>query len=191
MKQSLFRKLTTICKILIAMNGVLFAQADPVVVPKYQDTLSVSLPLALDGHPTQMAWGPDARLYVMTTDAGVLSFKYDKETGVLSNKKLAVTGIFGLGIGFRMNEMYLSTFDGSIHKLTDDNGNGIWGETIIGELDVKIVTGIPQGDHNTNTIQIVGDTLYVGIGRRTINGRKGKFTSGSLDDFGGSGFWSG
>jgi hypothetical protein len=85
--------------------------------------------------------------------------------------------------------MYLSLFDGTIHKLRDDNGNGIWGES--GELDVAIVTGIPQGDHNTDQIQIVGNTLYVGIGRRTINGHLGAWTGGQIDDLGGKGFFFG
>jgi hypothetical protein len=79
--------------------------------------------------------------------------------------------------------------DGTIRKLEDTNGNGIWGET--GELNVAIVTGIPQGDHNTDQIQIAGNTLYVGIGRRTINGHLGAWTSGTLDDLGGKGFFYG
>src|SRR5262249_5414689 len=76
-------------------------------------------------------------------------------------------------------------FDGSIHKVDDKNGNGIWGE--VGELDVAIVTGIPQGDHNTDQLQVAGDTLYVGVGRRTINGHLGAWTSATLDALGGDG----
>ena len=39
--------------------------------------------------------------------------------------------------------MYLTSLDGTIHKLSDDNGNGIWGEP--GELNVAIVTGNSPG----------------------------------------------
>ena len=135
-----------------------------------------------------MAFGPAGRLYVMTTSGGVFSYTLDA-SGALANPINAVPSIKGIGIGFHGNSMYLSSFDGSIYKLTDDNQNGHWGET--GETSVAIVTGIPQGDHNTDQIQIVGNTLYVGIGRRTINGHSGAWTSGQLDDFGGKGFFAG
>jgi hypothetical protein len=125
----------------------------------------------------------------MTTGAGPISYTYDKATGTLANPINAAPSVQGIGIGFHGRTMYLTSFDGSLHKLTDPNRNGVYGEP--GELDVAIVTGIPQGDHNIDQIQIRGKTLYVGIGRRTINGHRGPWTSGSLDDYGGSGFWSG
>jgi hypothetical protein len=125
----------------------------------------------------------------MTVETGVYSFVYDPTTGNLSSPVNAVPNVHGIGIGFHGNNMYISLMDGTIDKLNDANGNGIWGEA--GELNVAIVTGLPQGDHNTDQIQIVGNTLYVGIGRRTINGHLGAWTCGTLDDLGGAGFFFG
>src|SRR5438067_473832 len=68
------------------------------------------------GHPAQMAWGPDGRLYVMTTDQGVWSYAYDSTLGTLSGSKQEVSGINGIGIGFHVNsgtnkdEMFLTAF---------------------------------------------------------------------------------
>lgn len=169
------------------------AGAQPAVVDAYRRQLTLHRVADLEGNPTQMAWGPDGRLYVRTTNSGVHSYAYDRATGQVSNHKIAMPhdGIGGIGIAFHGARMYLTEFDGSIRRLDDTNGNGVWGETAQGELNVAIVTGIPQGDHNTDQLQIRGDTLFVGIGRRTINGRRGEWTSGSLDDYGGKGFWSG
>ena len=142
------------------------------------------------GQITQMAFGPDDYLYASTADKGVQKFGFSQVSGRIISRAVA-SPINGLGIAFHGSEMYLSSFDGSIHKLTDNNHNGVWGETSKGELDVAIVTGIPTGDHNVDNLQVSGNTLYVGIGRRTINGRNGAFSSGSMHDYGGSGFWSG
>ncbi len=160
----------------------------PQVVPAYQGNFAISAVGTVPGSPTQMAFGPDGGLYVMTVDAGPIRFAYDPSTGSLTSPTSAAPQVQGIGIGFQGANMYLTSLDGTIHKLSDDNGNGVWGEAC--ELDVAIVTGIPQGDHNTDQIQVVGNTLFVGIGRRTINGHLGAWTSGTLDDFGGKGFFS-
>lgn len=162
------------------------------VVPIFQGNLSLSNLTFFNGQPTQMAWGPDKRLYVMTNGNGVHSFNYNQTTSVLSDEKVAVPNVSGIGIAFHNNEMYISLFNWSILKLTDNNQNGIWGETNLGELSVPIVTSIPKGDHTLDQLQVLGDTLYVGIGLRTNNGLKGLFTGGSFSDFqGDTGFWSG
>ena len=170
--------------------------AGPVVAPAYQANFTVAAVGTVAGLPAQMVFGPDGRLYVMTPNAGPISYAYNKGTGALTSPIMAAPSVKGLGIGFHGADLYLSTQAGTIHKLRDANGNGVYGEA--NELDVAIVTGLPQGDHNTDQIQIRGDTLYVGIGRRTINGRFGAWTSGSLDDItgidgipGGSGFFYG
>ena len=177
------------------------AKADPPkIAPAYQGKLVIEAAGDLGGgvQPTQMVWGPEGRLYAMTNSGGVYSFRYNAATGALTDKKTAGNGYAGIGIAFHKSAkgvvgLYLTVYDagntGSIVKLTDDNGNGVYGET--NETNVKIVTGIPTGDHAVDQLLVQGDTLYVGIGPRTINGRKGDFTSGSLDDFGGKGFWSG
>ena len=163
--------------------------AAPQVAPAYQGKFTLGAVATVPGSPTQMAFGPNGLLYAMTTDRGPISFIYNPAKGSLTSPVHAAPQVRGIGIGFHGNEMYLSSFDGTIHKLNDLNGNGVWGES--GELDVAIVTGLPQGDHNTDQIQIVGNTLYVGIGRRTINGHLGAWTSGQLDDLGGKGFFFG
>ena len=138
-----------------------------------------------------MVFGPGGRLYLMTAGAGPVSFAYDATTGALSQPVQAGPKTSGIGIAFDANQnMYLTSMNGSLLKLDDANGNGVWGEA--GELNVAIATGIPQGDHNIDQLQIVGGkTLYVGIGRRTINGHLGAWTSGTLDDLGGKGFFYG
>ena len=162
----------------------------PQVVPAYQGAFSLQQVGTVPGLPTQMAFGPGGSVYAMTINAGPIRFAYDPPSGALTSPTMAAPQVKGIGLGFQGGTtMYLSSMDGTIHKLTDDNGNGVWGEA--GELDVAIVTGLPQGDHNTNQIQISGPTLYVGIGRRTINGHYGAWTSGTLDDLGGRGFFYG
>ena len=168
----------------LALAGTARAQT---VVAAYQNQMEIQPLATLTEKPTQMAWGPDRRLYLATAYQDVLSYAYDVQTGALSDPKVAVPGVNGLGIAFHLQNMYVSTFNG-ILKLDDKNGNGIWGETAAGELKVPIVTDIPVGDHDVDQLQIQGSTLYVGIGRRTINGYKGVLTGQFLDDFGGSGF---
>jgi len=165
------------------------AAATPKVVAAYAGALKLTDVAFVKTHPTQMAWGADGRLYIASDAGMVLSYAYDPSSGTLSNLKTAVTGISCLGIGFQGATMYLSSTNGSIYRLRDENKNGVYGQAK--ETRVAIVTGIPQGDHNLDNIQIKGDTLFVGVGLRTINGRTGEWTSGSNDDYGGSGFWSG
>ena len=174
---------------IMALTTGLARAGGPVVVPAYQGNFNLSAVGSVPGSPTQMAFGPGGLLYVMTVDAGPIGFTYDPATGALASPVAAAPQVKGIGIGFQGATMYLSSSDGTIHKLKDVNGNGVWGEA--GELDVAIVTGIPQGDHNTDQIQVIGNTLYVGIGRRTINGHLGAWTSGTLDDLGGRGFFYG
>jgi glucose/arabinose dehydrogenase len=171
----------------LAAAAALPAQAaGPQVVPDWQAQLAIRPVGSVAGLPTQMAFGPDGRLYVMTADHGPIGFTWDAATATLSSPVAAAPAIHGLGIAFHGANMYLGALDGSIHKLSDTNGNGVWGEP--GELDVAIVTGLPQGDHNTDQMQVIGNALYVGIGRRTINGHSGAWTGQLIDDFGGNGF---
>lgn len=166
------------------------AWAQPAVSPPYQGRLVVETALArAGGSPTQMVWGPKARLYVMYNDAGIVSYRYNWVTGKLTDPVVAVASARGIGLGFHGSTLYYTTMSGSLVKATDENGNGVYGEP--GELSVEIVRGIPVGDHAVDQIQIVGDTLFVGIGRRTINGHKGPYSGGVIDDFGGRGFFHG
>jgi glucose/arabinose dehydrogenase len=166
------------------------------ITPAYQSDLQINkisgslFDSTTPSRITQMAFGPDARLYAITDNQGVSSFAYDSNTGTLSDKK-TVANISGLGIGFQGSTMYLSAFD-KLVRLTDDNNNGVWGE--FGETSVNLVEGIPTGDHSADQIQIQGNTLYLGIGIRTINGEFTKLFSQPLDSkgetsYGGSISW--
>ncbi len=157
--------------------------ATPVLVPAYQSGLLLESLGPIAGNPTQMAWGPDGRLYVRT-ETGVLSCAFDHHTGAISDERQAVTGFDGIGLAFHGSHLYLTTYDGAIRRIGDNNANGIWGEP--GELNVAIVTSIPvgswAGDHQVDQLAISGDTLFVGIGQRTNNGRTGPWTIGTLSD---------
>jgi hypothetical protein len=173
---------------LAVMPSSVFGQ--PAVVAERAAQIKIGLAGTGVGQVTQFALGPDGRLYASTADRGVQSFHYDAASGQLSDMKTA-SDISGLGIGFQQStgQMYLSSSDGSIYRLTDDNGDGSWGGG--GETRVAIVQNLPVGDHSVNNLQIVGDSLYVGIGNRTINGGTGLNSGGSIDDYGGKGMFSG
>ena len=175
--------------LVLALAPSIAKAGGPQVVAAYQNNFSIQQVGTVPGLPAQMTFGPSGLLYVATVDAGVISFVYDPANGTISSPVKASPNVIGIGVAFSGNNMYQTAMDGSLHKLNDANGNGIWGEN--GELNVSIVTGIPQGDHNIDQLQIVGNTLYVGIGRRTINGHFGAWTGGTIDDLGGKGFFNG
>jgi len=186
---------------------VIGAFAQPKVAPAYDGKLRIELAgdLGSGVQPTQMVFGPDNRLYVMSNSGNVYSLRYNPATGVLSDKKTAAFVNSGIGIAFHTGKtgktaLYVTVQDEGnffgnnfnhdhLLKLTDDNRNGVWGES--DETRVRIVANIPTGDHNADQILVRGDSLYVSIGIRTINGRQGQLTSGSTDDFNGKGFWLG
>lgn len=182
------RKIGAVCLSCLAAATVAGGVHAQTVAAPFQKQLEI-VPLATltSEFPTQMAWGPDKRLYVATAFGDVLSYAYAVKTGTLSDPKIAVPHLAGLGIAFCRKSLYVSTFSGIV-KLDDKNGNGVWGETAAGELNVQIVSGIPVGDHDVDQMQIRGTTLYIGLGRRTLNGHSGKYTSAQVDDFGGKGF---
>src|SRR5438093_3287244 len=180
--------LRTFCVSLLAVVGILhsFCADAQTVSATYTGSVRVDRVRNLGDGATQMAWGPEGRLYIRILKSGVDSYAYDKATGTLSDLKHAVTGFPGIGLTFHQNHMYLTTLDGNIVKLNDQNGNGIWGEP--GELNVRIVTHIPAGDHNPDQLLVQGNALYVGIGLRTTNGYSGRLTGTTIDDFGGQGY---
>jgi hypothetical protein len=170
-----------------ALAGAVSAQ--PAVDPRFVDRVRFSHGVAVPGSVTQICWGPDGRLYAITTGGGAHSFRYNSQTGALDQRRVAASGLFGVGIAFHRRTLYISTIDGSIWRLLDQNGNGRFGEA--GETRVAIATGVPVGDHPLGQLVVRDNSLYVGVGQRTINGRNGPGTGGSIDDFGGTGFWSG
>ena len=175
----------------LVLSGV--QSSEPTIVSIYRPRLLIQNLGPISGTPTQMAWGPDGRLYVRT-ETGVLSYAYNHHTAVVSDQRQAVNGIGGIGMAFHGQHLYLTTYDGKIRRLDDLNGDGVWGGN--GDLNVAIVTGIPvgawAGDHHLDQLAVYGDTLFVGIGQRTNNGRTGPSTIGSYsDDPNDLGFWKG
>ena len=169
--------------------------AAPVIAPGHGD-LQIANVSGADfsvTHPslvTQMAFGPDGRLYCSTSNNGVLRFDYNAASGTLANQT-TVSTISGLGIAFHGNEMYLSNLYSSsngtavnlsrLYRLTSD-ASGNWANPI------AIAEGIPRDDHGIDNIQIVGDSLYVGVGVRTRNGSTQTFSGDSYGEsaYGGS-----
>ncbi|MDX1931598.1 MAG: hypothetical protein SFU56_03245 [Capsulimonadales bacterium] len=204
-QRTVFRRLsvaTVATALTLAHSSIALAQT-PKIAPPYQDRLMIELANPGEGRPTQFAWGPEGRLYVATNGQGVFSYRYDRLTGLLSDRKLAVREVRGgIGIAFHRDRderwnMYLTVNDdsvqeGAIVKLNDTNRNGVWGEVNQGELRVRIVQRIPIGDHAVDQLIVRGNSLFVGIGRRTINGRRGPWSMGShSDDPNDRGFWGG
>ncbi|WP_428304139.1 PQQ-dependent sugar dehydrogenase [Lacipirellula sp.] len=156
------------------------------------------------GNPTQMAFGPDGKLYVATFTSGIKRYDYSPTGGLTNgvtvwsrpNDNAAGQLNGSLGIAFHQDAklgtvMYFSPAVSSnfnptlnriqsIVRLTDSNGNGSWGETGAGEVNQAIVNNLRVTDlHQTNQLLIAGDTLYVGIGSRTRTG-------GQVSEYGGS-----
>ena len=162
--------------VLAGLASLPASAADPTIHPEYSSDLSISEAFTGTGQITQMAWGPDGRLYASRISGGAVSLSYDAATGRFSDLRRA-SSISGVGIGFLpgRGEMYQTSADGSIWRLTRNASTPhLWGGP--GATQVAIVTGIPQGDHSVDQIQIRGNTLYVGIGTRTINGGTGPGT---------------
>jgi glucose/arabinose dehydrogenase len=156
------------------------------------------------GNITQMTFGPDGRLYVATFTGGVKRYDYSP-TGSLTNGTTvwsrptdAANGQFNgsLGVAFHQDEtlgvvMYIapavsSSFNPTINRtqsivrLTDNDGDGAWGETISGEVNQPIINNLRVTDlHQVNQLLIDGDTLYAGVGSRTRTG-------GDVSEYGGA-----
>lgn len=162
----------------------------PKIVAERSTQFQISVAAMGASNVTQFASGPDGRLYASTSSGGVLSFSYNPANGTLGDQR-TVSNISGLGIAFQQStgQMYLSTTDGSIYRLSQNKTDGTWGGP--GQTNVAIVQNIPQGDHNVDNIQIVGDSLYVGIGTRTVNGGTGSNSGAGIDDYGGKGMFAG
>jgi glucose/arabinose dehydrogenase len=154
------------------------------------------------GNVTQMTFGPDGRLYVSTFTSGVKRYDYDP-AGNLTNEKLVwsrpasgpqMNG--SLGVAFHQDPtlgtvMYLapavsSNFNveinitQSIIRLTDNDGDGNWGEMPAGEVNQAIVDNLRVTDlHQVNQLLVDGNTLYAGIGSRTRTG-------GQISEYGGA-----
>lgn len=135
----------------------------------------------------QMAFGPDGKLYVTTFYQGVVCFDYDPGQDLPAPTQ--AVDVRALGIAFHESAvhgtcMYLTPYLDSrddphpILRLTDDDGDGTWGEP--GETNVAIVDNIPVGLHRMNQLQVRGDALFVGIGSRTDQGNDESAYNGTI-----------
>jgi glucose/arabinose dehydrogenase len=130
----------------------------------------------------QMAFNPNdnAHLYVARSAASVTRYDYDPVTGSLSAAVDVATGLgeHALGVGFYKDDLYVAfdnggsitqrPGDGRITRLSDPDQDGVY------RVRHDFVHSINKGNHDVNQVQIVGDTLYVGIGAvgRTGNPRE-------------------
>jgi glucose/arabinose dehydrogenase len=165
---------------------------DPVV---QQNVIGITQIGVGAGNPTQMAFGPDGRLYVSTFFNGVKRYDFNANgelingTTVWSRPDDPAGGQRNgsLGIAFHQDAtlgsvMYLApavsgNFDPalnrtqSILRLTDSDGDGSWGEIDAGEVNQAIVDNLRVTDlHQVNQLLVDGNTLYAGIGSRTRTG---------------------
>jgi glucose/arabinose dehydrogenase len=154
------------------------------------------------GDVTQMAFGPDGKLYVATYTHGIQRFDYSPNGSltngvtVWSRPNDAANGQFdgSLGLAFHQDlalgtVMYIApAVSGgfnvalnrtqSIIRLTDNNHNGSWGEA--GEVNQASVNNLRVTDlHQVDQMLVKDNTLYVSIGSRTRTG-------GNVSELGGA-----
>src|SRR5689334_6077110 len=160
------------CQIAVPVLGTIVggtAVAAPMVDNAFARRLAIGTSTADAPHVTQMAWGPDGRLYCSQAESEIFSFAYNPRTGQLSDKR--GTGVSGMGLAFAShivpgsttpsNFMYVSHrvngYEAVLSRYTDSNHNFAWGESGGGEVNVDIVRGVPLGDHSMNHIQIANN----------------------------------
>ncbi|MCK6471413.1 MAG: C25 family cysteine peptidase [Planctomycetes bacterium] len=210
---------------LIHVNGIagssnhysmFIKRGDPYVVAPHNADLAierVSGRLTSDANfvknITQMAFGPDGKLYCCIDGGFVYRFAYDP-SGQLGSKETVIDlasktglGTTLLGIAFHGRTMYVAQNKrgpdddsgtagptdnlAALIRLTDKDANGIYDEP--GEDIVAIARGIPIGDHQLNNLVIVGDSLYAGIGTRSSNGLGDKGWSQGESSYNGTVCW--
>jgi hypothetical protein len=176
----------------IAASGAATTRAAPVISEPFASRFQITNATPIGDLPlcTQMAFGPDGRLYVTRYQGQVFSYAYNPATGALFDKQPAGVSAFGIAFASHavpgqgvQNYMYVSNtdnFEGVITRFGNTNGNFIWGEA--GETNVDLVRGIPTGDHTLDQIQIRNNQLFIGIGARTNNGRSGDFSGQNFHD---------
>jgi len=152
----------------------------------------------VDQPPSQMAFGPDGRLYVTAANqnapnaVSVVSFAYDPR-GNLSDRKIEASTGGALGIAFgpvsmgnagdpavmTARGMYLTDAvrnNVSNLRVLTRGANGVWGGG--GGLNTVIVQNLPAGFHQADQLITQAKSngsvvLYAGIGVRTIDGVNG------------------
>ena len=161
----MIRRVLAACFLPVLISWSATAQVTPqVLVPGYG--ISRISDLVPSSSVTQMAFrsGDDAHLFVVQQPGSVLRYDYDPVTGTLSNAVTVATslGTEALGLAFHGDDLYVSlnlgAGDGRITRLSNPDAGGVY------QVRHDFVHSIPMGNHDVNQMQIVGDTLYVGIG---------------------------
>ncbi len=152
----------------ISLTCAVAARGDPVVLePGFVLTQEAdSLP-----RPTQIAFGPDGRLYAGGQFGTILAFPYGPD-GVQGSGTVVASGIGAtlLGIAFDENgDLYASSNEsaydtGFLARLIDSDGDGFY------ETQQRFVTQLPNAGHHNDQLAIDGHILYVGQGSRTDDG---------------------
>ena len=162
-----------------------------------------ALPFAtsIDAQIGQMTFGPDGRLYVATldgsksgaSDEGIVRFDYSP-TGALANKT-KVHATPSTSVAFHQDPtlgtvMYITDAvdifgagatvnNGVLRRLTDTNGDGTWGGA--GDVNQQLVNNVPvEREHRMNQLQVLGNSLYMGIGTLTTDGHNEAAYTGTL-----------
>ena len=163
----------SLATVALLVAGVFAASADTDNLPPGYSIKVISSNVSVS-EITQMAFRPGdlTHVYAVRSQQSKVSrYDYDPVTGQLSNATDAAVnpdnrGIIGLG--FHGTNLYTSLAYGSsddrLSRWFDSNDDGLF------ESRHDFVYNIPTGNHNANQIQILGDSLYVGIGAA---GRKG------------------
>lgn len=141
---------------------------------------------------TQMAMAPGPTsgtqyLYLSSNQNGIRRVTYDMATStIIPNSLETVAGsIRGNGVGIHNGVVYATEpYESSASSSVDLSR--VWRIEDMGfGARAAIVEGIPRQDHGVNHIQVIGDSLYVGIGVRT---RNGAFQTFSGDAYGESAY---
>jgi glucose/arabinose dehydrogenase len=140
-----------------------------VLVPDY--TISLISSGVASANIAQLAFDPDdpLHLYAVQTNGTVSRYDYDPATGTLSNALIVRSGLGqSLGLAFWRSDLFVSMDlggsvnerpgDGRISRLSDRDATGVF------QTRHDFVHSIPKGNHDVNQLQIVGDTLWTGIG---------------------------
>lgn len=140
------------------------AWAAPTVVRPGYALTKVSSAVPASGI-AQLAFNPNgpSHLYAARTSGVVTRYDYDPVTGALSNAVdvASAPGFVPWGLAFYNDDLYVSLNkrgDSRIARYSNPDARGIY------QARHDFVHGVPTGDHGVTQLQVVGHTLYAGIG---------------------------
>ncbi len=133
--------------------------------------VSDAIPAAAMGDISQLAFAPGdpSHLFAVRSSANVIvRFDLDPGSGALSNPIDVATALPSpIGLAFRGADLYVSlnaANDSRITRLRDLDHDGLF------ETRSDFVRGVPNRDHGIDQLQIVGATLFAGIGTKWNGG---------------------